>query len=46
VKNAARNNNNSPDYMDEADFNLRMNYYKKQVLSPPACLSPHLCHPA
>jgi hypothetical protein len=30
VKNAARNNHNSPDYMDPQDFHLRMNYYKKQ----------------
>lgn len=33
VKNAARNNHNSPDYMDQDDFNLRMNYYKKQYES-------------
>jgi len=30
VKNAARNNHNSPDYMDENDFNLRMHFYKQQ----------------
>lgn len=30
MKNAARNNHNSPDYMDKEDFNLRMNHYKKQ----------------
>ena len=30
VKSAARNNLNSPDYMDPEDFHLRMNYYKKQ----------------
>lgn len=30
VKNAARNNHNSPDYMDPDDFVLRMNHYKKQ----------------